>query len=127
MELELTIAYQLTFYHFPYLIEKAAGFWNVRGLELPQTLRLRLLRQPIFDKVDDWFFRIGLESASTAPVEFDVSLHGHVLAEVRELDLDQLLGVERAMPVPARAHWLRQHNTSCEYRLQIWYQIETLS
>ena len=26
------------------LIEKAAGFWNVRGLELPQALRLRLLR-----------------------------------------------------------------------------------
>ena len=58
------------------------------------------------------------------PVEFDVSLHGHVLAEVRELDLDQLLGVERAVPVAARAHRLRQHHTSCENRLQIWYQSE---
>ena len=117
----------IRFYHFPDLIEKAAGFWNVRGLELPQALRLRLLRQPIFDKVDDWFFRIGLESASTAPVEFDVSLHGHVLAEVRELDFDQLLRVEGAVPVAARAHRLRQHHASCENRLQIWYQNEKLS
>ena len=45
----------IQFYHFPDLIEKAAGFWNVRGLELPQALRLRLLRQPIQDQVDDWF------------------------------------------------------------------------
>ena len=56
-----------------------------------------------------------------------MSLHGHVLAEVRELDLDQLLGVEGAVPVAARAHRLRQHHSSCENRLQIWYQNEKLS
>jgi hypothetical protein len=33
------------------------------------------------------------------PEEFDVSLHGHVPAQVRELHLDQLLWVQRAMPV----------------------------
>ena len=47
-----------------------------------------------------------------------MSLHGHVLAEVRELDLDQLLGVEGAVPVAARAHRLRQHHASCENRLK---------
>ena len=52
------------------------------------------------------------------PVEFDVSLHGHVLAEVGELDLDQLLGVERAVPVAARPHRLRQHHAGGEHGLK---------
>jgi len=34
-------------------------------------------------------------------VQLHGALHGHVAAQVGELDLDQLAGVQRAMPVPA--------------------------
>lgn len=34
-------------------------------------------------------------------VEFDGALEGHVASEMRELDVDQLLRVQRPVPVPA--------------------------
>jgi hypothetical protein len=49
------------------------------SLDLPETFRFCCVRQS---------------------VEFDVTLHRHVPTQVRELHLDQLLWVERAMPVP---------------------------
>ena len=34
-------------------------------------------------------------------VKLEVTLHGHVARKVTELHLNQFLGVDRAMPVPA--------------------------
>ena len=39
-----------------------------------------------------------------------MSLHGHVATQVAELDLDEFLGVEGAVPVAAGPHRLGQHH-----------------
>ena len=62
----------------PHLIQEFARVRNVRGLEPPQPGCLGLLWQL---------------------VELEVPLHRHVAAQVGELNLDQLLGVQRTVPV----------------------------
>ena len=42
-------------------------------------------------------------------VEFECALHSHVATEVRELDFDQLLRVQRPMPIPSRKTHSSKH------------------
>jgi hypothetical protein len=65
----------------PYVVEQFASTRDISCLDLSKSLRLRRFRKS---------------------KEFDVTLHRHVPAKVRKLHLDQLLGIQRAVPVPEK-------------------------
>ena len=50
-------------------------------------------------------------------------LHRHVPREMREFHLDQLLGVDRPMPVPTGAHGLGQHHAGGVHSLEDALQV----
>ena len=52
-------------------------------------------------------------------------LHRHVPREMREFHLDQLLGVDRPMPVPTGAHGLGQHHASSVHSLEDALQVHS--
>ena len=54
----------------------------------------------------------GREAYGWESEQLDQLGHGHVAREVAELDLDELLGVKRPMPVPALGHRPREHHPS---------------
>ena len=52
-------------------------------------------------------------------------LHRHVPREMREFHLDQLLGVDRSMPVPTGAHGLGQHHAGSVHSLEDALQVHS--
>ena len=67
------------------IVEQISDSLHIRGLELTDT----------------WCF-----GSLGQFVKFQMSLHGHIAGEMGELDLNQLLRVDGAVPVPACSHWL---------------------
>lgn len=52
------------------------------------------------------------------PERLDQLGHGHAARKVAELDLDELLGVERPMPVPALGHGPWEHHSGGVHGLE---------
>lgn len=109
-----------------YLIEQFASFRNVCCREQPEAWSFCRLRKS---------------------VQFDVSLHRHVAAQVGELHLYQLFRIERSMPVterekheceieieklgqpslPASGNRFRENHPSCVYSLKYSCAVDTAS
>eukprot|EP01137_Pigoraptor_chileana_P020713 Opistho-2@83450 len=51
-------------------------------------------------------------------VKLDCALHGHIAGELGEFDLNQLLGIQRAVPVPASSNRRGNHNAGRVRRLE---------